>query len=306
VPVYRGHARRRDIGARGRVRILRWFHGTTVMRTLTFGFLNCPELAPPELVTTAAQAGFGSVGIRITGRRVGDPYADVIGNRSAIDEIRARLHAHGIRLSNVSAYHLYPEVTLRELEPLVDTVAALGAETIVVSCYDPVRGRFCAMLADYADAAAARGVRIAIEFVPFSEAKTLASVQEIVATVGKPNLGLLIDGLHLARSGGSPEDLRGVPSQYFFFAQLCDAPKEKPAGVDLATEARTMRLDPGDGALPVAALLDAMPAELEVECEFPTQANLRLPPLERARSVRASAMRYLDARNRERRKDSKG
>src|SRR5690349_7990062 len=100
------------------------------MRKLTLGFLNCPELGPAELVTTAVEAGFDSVGIRIAGRRVTDPYTQVIGNPGAIAEIRARLRDGGARLSNVSAYHLYPDVTLRELVPLVDTVAELGGEMI--------------------------------------------------------------------------------------------------------------------------------------------------------------------------------
>jgi len=86
------------------------------MRTLTLGFLNCPEVPPHELVTLAADAGFESVGIRITGRRVGDPYTPVIGNPSAIADIKARLRDTGVGLSNVSAYHLYPDVSLRALQ----------------------------------------------------------------------------------------------------------------------------------------------------------------------------------------------
>jgi len=265
------------------------------MRKLTLGFLNCPELGPAELVTTAVEAGFDSVGIRIAGRRVTDPYTQVIGNPGAIAEIRARLRDGGARLSNVSAYHLYPDVTLRELVPLVDTVAELGGEMILCSCYDPVRSRFCQTLADYADAAARRGVRLGLEFVPFSEAKRLADAIAIVEAVDKPNFGMVIDPLHLARSGGHPEELRGLPAARLCFAQLCDAPREKPPDVDLATEARTMRLDPGTGALPIGSMLDALPADLELECEFPTAVNRSLPPLARARAIQASAVNYLAA-----------
>lgn len=54
------------------------------MRRLTLGFLNCAEVARQDLVSVAADAGFESVGIRITGRRIGDPYAEVIGNQFPI------------------------------------------------------------------------------------------------------------------------------------------------------------------------------------------------------------------------------
>lgn len=265
------------------------------MRTLTLGFLNCADVTPHDLVDVAAQAGFDSVGLRITGRKVGDPYTRVIGHPDAIADIVARLARHAMRLSNLSAYHLYPDVTLRELVPLLDTAQALGTDTLLASCYDGDRARFCRMLASYADAAAERGLRLALEFVPFSRARSLADALDIVGTVDRENVGLVIDPLHLARSGGSPEDLRRVPAEWFFFGQLCDAARERPEDTDLVTEARLLRREPGAGALPLREILDALPAELELECEFPTAQNMKLPPVARATGIRASALRYLAA-----------
>jgi len=263
------------------------------MRPLTLGFLNCPDVGPLELVDIAADAGFASVGLRITGRRLGDPYASVIGAPAAIDAIRGRLDARKVRLSNLSAYHLYPDVGLRELAPLVDTVAALRGEMILVSCYDADRARFCATVRSYADAAAEHGLRLAIEFVPFSQAKSLADARAIVEAVDRDNFGMIVDPLHLARSGGRPADVATIPPDRWFFAQLCDGLAQTPAGVDLATEARTLRLDPGTGALRMAEILDALPPDLELECEFPTATNLALPPAERARSIRDASERFL-------------
>ena len=56
-------------------------------RTLTFGFLNLnyppAANAPPlEVIEAAAAAGFDSVGVRITGRRLEDPYVDIVRNSS--------------------------------------------------------------------------------------------------------------------------------------------------------------------------------------------------------------------------------
>jgi len=264
------------------------------MRTLTLGFLNCPEATPLELVDIAADAGFASVGLRITGRRVGDPYTEVLGNRDMVANITERLRTRGVALSNISAYHLYPEVGLSELVPLLETVRALGCSTVLCSCYDADHARFASMLAGYADAARVLGVRLAFEFVPFSEAKTLQSALAIVQRVDRPNVGLVIDPLHLARSGGRPEDLRNVPADRFFFAQLCDAPAKRVPGVELTTEARMQRLDPGSGGLRMADVLMELPPGLELECEFPTVANLRLPPAQRARAIHEAARRFLD------------
>ena len=43
-----------------------------------------------------------------------------------------------------------------------------------------------------------------------------------------PNGGVLIDGLHLARTGGTPDDVASVAPYRLAYAQLCDAPAEAP------------------------------------------------------------------------------
>lgn len=264
------------------------------MRTLTLGFLNCAEVDPLALVDVAADAEFDSVGLRITGRRLSDAFRPIVSDARALAEIRDRARDRGVRISNISAYHFYPEVGREHLEPLVDATAAIGAEMILVSCYDADHARFVDKLGWLSDVAAARGIRLFLEFVPFGLAKSLPVALDIVRRVAKPNFGMIVDPLHLARSGGVPRDMRSVPADRIFFAQLCDAHRTTPQGMDLPTEARTGRLDPGEGALPMGELLDELPKDLELECEFPTVANLRLPPLERARDIRAAALRFLD------------
>lgn len=264
------------------------------MHRLTLGWLNCPEVAPQDLITVAADAGFTSVGLRITGRKPGDPYERIVGNRTAIAAMQQRASDSGVAIHNVSIYHLYPDIGPGELEPVLDAAADLQAPAMLASGYDPDFARYCERMTWFADAAAARNIRLFLEFVPFSEVKTLASALAVVEAVDKINFTMIVDPLHLARSGGSPDDVRRIPRERLLFIQLCDAPSEPPIGVDLPTEARGMRLAPGDGALPLAELLDAVAADIDIECEFPTQVNLALPPVERARGIAASARSFLE------------
>lgn len=264
------------------------------MHRLVLGWLNCPEVAAPDLIAVAADAGFDGVGLRITGRKPGDGLPSIVGESRLLASIRTRAADRGVAIHNVSAYHVYPQITQRELEPVLDATAALGASLLLVACYDADHVRFAGKMAAIGDAAAARGIRLFLEFVPFSECRTLAQAVAIVAAVGKPNFGMIVDPLHLARSGGGPGDLAAIPRERLFFVQLCDAPKTTPAGVGLPAEARGMRLAPGDGALPLARLYDLVPDDIDVECEFPTQANLALPPLERARGIRLAAQRFFE------------
>jgi sugar phosphate isomerase/epimerase len=70
--------------------------------------------------------------------------------------------------------------------------------------------------------------------------------------------------------------------------QLCDAPLQPPGG-DAAAEARTERLLPGEGGLPLTALLSAVPPATPVAIEAP-RLSLRgdLTPAEFAARARRS------------------
>ena len=264
------------------------------MHRLTLGWLNCPDVAAPDLPDVAADAGFDSVGVRITGRRRNDAYPSIVEDAAAIRRTRTRAAERGVTIHNASIQHLYPDVELRDIERALDVAADIGALLVLVSCYDPDRVRIVDRIAAMADAAAPRGLRLFIEFVPFSEVRSLPEALSIVRDVDRRNLGITVDPLHLARSGGHPSDLRTVPGERLYFLQLCDAQRERPSDVDLATEARTRRLAPGDGALPLDELLDAVPANLDIECEFPTAQNLALAPRERARAIRIAAVQFLE------------
>jgi hypothetical protein len=72
----------------------------------------------------------------------------------------------------------------------------------------------------------------------------------------------------------------------FRYAQICDAVAEMPRPDDapaLIREARTGRLLPGEGALPLAALVAALPPDLPLAVEAPCRATAGRPALERAR-----------------------
>lgn len=271
------------------------------MRRLTLGYLTVSDVPPTRLVELAAAAGFTSVGLRVTGRRPGDPYEPVVGNVAAIELIRRQLADTGLALSNISSYHLYPEIGFDQYRPVFETTAALGAANMVCGCYDADESRFADAFARLSEEATRFGIRLSLEFVPFSKCPTLAQAQRAVAATGG-KAAILIDNLHLQRSGGAPRDIHGVDARDLAFAQICDAPAELPAGTDLATEARTGRLFPGDGALPIDAFLDALPPDIEIEVETPVAALAALPPLERLRQSFTRVSRVLqnhdDKRNR--------
>jgi sugar phosphate isomerase/epimerase len=260
---------------------------------LTLGYLSFSDLSPAELLAVAAEAGFSSAGIRITGRRPKDSFPPVIRDMKALEEIIRRADGLGVRISNVSSFHLYPDIDVESMKAVLEAAARLRAAYLIAARYDPDAARFHDFLASLCEAAEGFGLRLAFEFVPFSLAPSLESALETLACVPARNLGLMLDPLHLARSGGDPADLAVIDPERIFIAQLCDAPAVKPAHLSLAEEARTARVFPGEGGLPLARFLAAIPRTAEIELEMPHASYARLPHLERARLMRIAVLSYL-------------
>lgn len=116
--------------------------------------------------------------------------------------------------------------------------------------------------------------------------RTLAHAAQIVARSERPNASVLVDALHFSRSGGLPgtsgrstPHCSGTPSSAMPSPDM-PGPTDTPA---LICEARTGRLLPGEGALPMAELVATLPPDLPLAVEAPCQAIAALPALDRAK-----------------------
>lgn len=98
--------------------------------------------------------------------------------------------------------------------------------------------------------AAAEGLRVSLEFMPFNAVADLATAQRIVAQAGQQNGGILFDCWHHHRSGGSPEDVLDIPAGQLFAVQLDDAAAEPMA--DVMEETLNYRCLPGEGCIDLA------------------------------------------------------
>lgn len=266
--------------------------GVLLVDALTLGFLTLGNARPADILIAARNAGFRAAGLRITARKRGDEWHDVIGNESAMNEIRART-SDELRLSNISGYYITAATQPVDFMSVVDATVALRSNLIVQGCFDPERTRLIATLGRYAEYALSAGVRIAIEFMPASDLKTPEDAQQVLAQVGMPNLGLMIDPLHLWRAGGDESSVARFNPSSVFIAQVCDATLSPPGDMDLWTEAMTARRLLGNGQLPLNRFIDALPAGTELECEIPRQADDRTSDEDYARVVFETTRAYL-------------
>jgi sugar phosphate isomerase/epimerase len=268
--------------------------------------LTMLDIAPPDFVILAAVAGFDAVSLRIAPVTPGEEVWPLGPSSPMLAETARRCAATGVSVLAVEAVTLGPGANPARCQPVLETAAELGARYLNVICDDPDTVRFADRFATLAGLGRLYGVRPVIEFTAYRPIRTLADAVAIArnSTGG----AVLLDALHIQRCGVSLSEVAGVDPALLSYLQLCDAPRAQPrglpvpalmprgqradAGNDAVLEARTMRLLPGEGELPLAGLLGVLPSDLPVSVEAPSlAARGEFTPDEYA----ARARRALDA-----------
>jgi sugar phosphate isomerase/epimerase len=198
---------------------------------LSLANLTIADAGPLELLEAAAAAGFDSVNMWLIPPPAMAAFnvkcgatTPVVGNATLIREINARIATTGVRVFEASCSWLSPAFTRPETAPVLDTMAQIGTRRVSVVGWDADRQRLIANLAALCADAAVYGMTLTLEFMPYSAVRTVAEAAEVLAAVGAPNLDVLVDVLHLARSGGTPADLQLLDPRHIGVVQLCDAP----------------------------------------------------------------------------------
>ena len=225
-----------------------------------------PEFGPVDTIRAAARGGFDAVGLWI------EP-----SNWTAhvLRETRACLADSGLDLLDVEVVWFKPGPPDPDHLRCIDIGAELGAQHVLVVSSDRDMGANAAKLAELCAHAEPSGMRVALEFGVFTEIKTLEQAQAVIAAAAHPLAALLIDPLHLARSGGTAAQVSKVPRALLPYAQFCDAAATGPPIDDaegIIREAVDERLQLGDGALPLAELLAALPPAIPLSIELRSRA----------------------------------
>lgn len=225
-----------------------------------------PEFTPEQTAAAAIDGGWPAVGIWV------DP---ATWTDATAAEVRARTADAGVIVLDVEVVWLKPGADDPDHFRIIDAGAAIGACNVLMVSSDPDHGAAAAKFARLAAHAAERDMRVSLEFALFTEVRSIAAACAILDQTGRADAGLLIDPLHLARTGGTPEEVGSVDAGHFAYAQFCDAPAHGPGLPHVEAivhEALDLRLDIGKGALPLGPLLKALPAGLPLSIELRSKA----------------------------------
>jgi len=209
-------------------------------------------------------------------------------------DFKAALSDMGIALAIGEGATVLPGADVESYAADLDIFAELGAERIGTRCLDPDLGRSCDQFSRLAEMSAERGfLATTLEYAPYHPINHLDMATAMIARVNMPNFRLLIDVMHLFRSGSTPDDVALLAPEIIEYVQICDI-MMTPAGHDYLAEATSERLVPGTGEIPLSALLAVLPTRVPLGVEVPMLALARsgVPALERMR-VCVDALRKL-------------
>ncbi len=262
---------------------------------LCLAHLSVIELTPPQVVDTAADAGFDLVSLRLAAASDSESPYPMIGEAPMLRETIARLRWQGVSVHDIEVVRLRADTDVRAHEPLFTAAAELGATQVLIAGDDDDEAALADRLQAMAELGQAYGLRMALEFMPWRGVRSLAMARRIVEAAGAG--GLVVDAIHLDRTGGSAADIAALPRALWGYFQICDAPAARPTSdAELIFQARQARLPPGQGDLDLVAMVRAIPHDGVISVEVPLHGRPGLlPPGPRARMLRRATLDVIGA-----------
>lgn len=260
------------------------------MPPIGLAHLTLLRLSPPDLVTVAAAAGYDFVGVRVRAVTADERPWEMRPGSPLSRATRRRLDETGLVVRDVEFLQLRPETGPAEWTPMLDAGAALGASTLTVVGVDEDRSRLTDTLAALTADAALWGIRPTLEPISYQPVDTVREAAHLARDAGA---AILVDALHVQRSGSPLTDVRELEPDLVPMLQICDGPLRPPGSggrpaaeadrAALIVEARAQREVVGAGEFPLADLLSAAPVGTPVSVEVPHALDASITDIDLAR-----------------------
>ena len=248
-----------------------------------------------ERVAAAAEAGFDAVGLyALEDQRMREEEG-----RSAVD-IRALVEDHGLVVAEIEVVRGWSDPPgeasqqCTSLEEIAYEMAdELGCRYLqAVGPYEGTVEDAARGFAALCDRAAAHDLVVGIEFLPFTNIKTAADVEEILDLADRPNAGCCVDIWHHVRGANDEELIRALGGERIAAVQMNDGTIE-PAMDDYYVDCLQSRVPPGEGEFDCVGfvqLLDGLGVRAPIAVEV-CSAELWEAPVDEAARRAADGMR---------------
>ena len=250
---------------------------------ISLAALTVLDAGPVQQIYAAKAAGYDAVGLRLQPLLATDPV--IAGNSAAENEVIEALRTTGLQVAEIGVFPILPGMDVEGFGAVLSLSHKIGARFITCPVEDTDQRRCVETFDRLCDLAETCGLDALIEFNPYSACRNLQEAHIILQECGRENARLLIDVLHLSRSGGKPSDLLTIDPALIALVHLCDAPlppAQSKSVDEMRRESRTARLYPGEGQLWLDELLDLLPPGVPLSIEAPSAAHAHLTVADRA------------------------
>ena len=167
----------------------------------SLAYLTLPNTHPVDQIEIAAQCGYEGVGLRTISQHLpGEPdYA--LANGRMFQMVRAALERTGVRLMDIELARVADGVDVMSYEKEFALGAELGAKYAIASVWSADRDFSRVQFEKMCDLADKYGMKLNLEFVPFSNIPGLTEALAWMDLMDRPNVQVLVDTLHAHREG---------------------------------------------------------------------------------------------------------
>lgn len=209
-----------------------------------------------DLLDAAAAAGFAGIGLDDLTVKA---YLD---DGNTIADVASAVRTRGLRCTDIGLLRISDDVATvtATAQWLAELATATGAAACITVLGAPSSDP--AMLTGLRAAAAVlgpAGVRIALEFAPFSKLPTLEDTTPLCEQVGWDRCGVLLDSWHVFRGPTEWSAVEALRAEHLALVHFDDAPE--PVSDDMMRETRYRRVAPGEGTFPLERFVNVLDAK---------------------------------------------
>jgi sugar phosphate isomerase/epimerase len=231
-------------------------------------------MPPVEFITLAADLGCRYISSGLTGfplPQLGQPEFSLKDDAPLRRDVLAAMDDTGVSIALGDGLLILPGADIGDRAADLDVLAELRVPRVNSVSLDPDRERTFDQLAILAELAAERGMTTTTEPAPGTTVGDITAGLAAVKHVGRRDFQLLIDTMHLVRTGFGAADLAALEPGTIGYAQLSDTTLQ-PRMDNYMQEATFERMVPGEGELPLQDIVDALPPDVVMGLEVPRLA----------------------------------
>lgn len=231
-------------------------------------------LPPAEFAKVAGRAGFSRIGLRLHPAFPGAPYYELPVGSAAAGELKSVLTGEEVEVFDIEFFVIDPSFDASSVEATLAAAANIGARRLSVCGDDPDHARLLSNFSDFCVLAGRYGLAVDIENMGWRVVKAFEDSIDLVTGARMENAGVLVDGIHFFRNGAALADLRANLDKVKHI-QLCDVAGPAPTKQEeMIAEARSGRLPPGEGELPLRDLVAVVGTAASISVEVPLVGSM--------------------------------